>query len=1537
MSILRPISGLSPAGKTAVGAGGAGAIFTTAGFLTGLWIYMAYIAAALAAAVALVVAFRLFLKWRQKGRSSPFVGRLLGATSGSPATADPALRARIDDLRKRFEEGIEKFKAAGKDVYSLPWVLMAGPSGSGKTEAVRHCNVGFPPGLQDPLQGTGGTLNMNWWFTNHAVVLDTAGKLFMEEGGGEWKELMKLLKAWRPLQPVNGMILAIGVDSLIKDSAEKIESEASKVARQLDAITRDLDVRFPVYVWVTKCDLLIGFREFFSTVTDPQLQHQMLGWSNPADLDEKFQADKVTEHLEQVCKRLARRRGGLLSDPTPQNMQSVNPRRIDETDALYALPESLASIGSRLRRYLELIFVQGEWSAKPLFLRGIYFTSALQEGAELDEAIARAMGVPVDALPGGSQFTNTKKSYFLRDVLMAKIFPEKGLVTRATSVKQQQRGRRLALLGSGIGVVALCIAATIWGYFTLAGKVDRPASTWKQVHEEIAQGDRFVLFRPSAGASVEVNTSESSSALWKSPAQLLALTAEQTTPEREIRPPVIFKGLAGLLSSDLNLRVGQAHAAVTDLSVVRPLVKAARSRFVTGQEIDWAADDDAAVKTFASLMQIERSIPSGKAEGRVVFPVGAYLRLLGTDPAEIQKIGGDVEMRRIEDAVDRAAASTGQWPPQGMRGLSDPKAIEMAAASFNRHWASRLRATPGVGPLVELQDAITRFDVADKELAALAGRHAAAPPVSRAQYDEFKDRWIKGHAELTAAWENARKILAAVSIKDADATIAKAGQTVARSVNQSYRLVLGVSGSDGALDKVSAAAADKAKVSDPKVDAASLGDMATRAADEIRIAASPDSIRPAVKSLFESWRSLSPKEDTPGGEIAAALDRLRDFYGKGLGSEMLTAVSGDSAIRHTFEARFEVYRQATEIFTAAAFTVAWGAVSSGRETSLRDATDAIESDLASRMAVIDQRSRLVTKSAANDPEALRSTGQVAARIAAMGRRTQALQGALAARGQADLAFVRSRVEQVARDLLQSPGSDPSPARLRIPTPISPREVELAPAFDPEAARRVMNDGAEIIRLSGQGAREAGGQSSDPLVIEPALLAGDARSAADAVRAYATLYFNDWAGKPATVMASVSERTWPEYRRAVEQAVAANLAGSDLSAMGAVLLRAFQAIPPVFDADLTTNRDAGRDKWIEALRAEADRPPLDTTIQSARNWGRLDDDPRRAFATLAPMSAADLLMDYFANFSGGDSRRLPTPSVAYWDFIRLEALSILTQEVRRGFEGLFDSLADNRKFPLAMEPPAPWNGNAATVAGMTIEKVREFHRGLDALAGSTASRPAATAKRISAGDRTRVEPIDRLLDRLFGANKMMDDPRASRLVESWQRWIPLVAGESEPLRAAIIVVSSPERALSAEAEGFTSAGGLTTWFRLTRDGAEPVVRNNTDVNSTFGDAFPVHGSASVKFEFADVDPRAGGGPRLGGTRDLVSGWSVLELLADPDVRPMPGDTEGKRWMVPVRFNGTNGGTPAKYYMWMGIELNKSIGKQDTWPGTSMWRG
>ena len=156
----------------------------------------------------------------------------------------------------------------------------------------------------------------------------------------EWREFLKLLKTNRPNCPINGMLLVIPVDSLIKDTADEIERKAGKIAQQFDQIQRALGVRFPVFVMITKCDLINGFREFFEDLNDPQLQHQILGWSNPGPAGRAVQPRTGRPAPGQVvASGSSRRRMALLLDPV--NTEDPQARRTDQVDALYAFPPSL--------------------------------------------------------------------------------------------------------------------------------------------------------------------------------------------------------------------------------------------------------------------------------------------------------------------------------------------------------------------------------------------------------------------------------------------------------------------------------------------------------------------------------------------------------------------------------------------------------------------------------------------------------------------------------------------------------------------------------------------------------------------------------------------------------------------------------------------------------------------------------------------------------------------------------------------------------------------------------------------------------------------------------------------------------------------------------------------------------------------------------------------------------------------------------------------------------------------------------------------
>ena len=92
--------------------------------------------------------------------------------------------------RRRWGEAVRELKRAKKTIYDLPWYLLIGEPQSGKTTTLRGSELHVPVGLET-VSPPGGTRNCDWFFTNQALILDTAGRFtFPTEGAAaqsEWE------------------------------------------------------------------------------------------------------------------------------------------------------------------------------------------------------------------------------------------------------------------------------------------------------------------------------------------------------------------------------------------------------------------------------------------------------------------------------------------------------------------------------------------------------------------------------------------------------------------------------------------------------------------------------------------------------------------------------------------------------------------------------------------------------------------------------------------------------------------------------------------------------------------------------------------------------------------------------------------------------------------------------------------------------------------------------------------------------------------------------------------------------------------------------------------------------------------------------------------------------------------------------------------------------------------------------------------------------------------------------------------------------
>ncbi|MCC6785657.1 MAG: hypothetical protein IT457_22595, partial [Planctomycetes bacterium] len=376
-----------------------------------------------------------------------------------------AAREGIDDRKREWASWTSELEQQGIDRYDLPFYLLVGEPQSGKSVLLQNSDLTFPFG-QSRLSGIGGTRGCDWWFTEEAVVLDLAGRLFTHEGGAsdeaEWSAFLEMLSSYRPLCPANGLMLVIPCDSLLKDSREDANRKANKIQNALLTLTNKLQAQLPIYVILTKGDRIFGFAETVHRL-EAEHRHQMFGWSRPAEqFEAPFDMVEVREAFAAMVARARKLRDTMLA--------SVRlPEGINEVDRMYAFPEELQGIASNLEVYLKRIFSESTLVDR-LYFRGFYLTSGLQTGTPIANVCAELYGSTGEADKRDLAALFTKQqAYFIKDLIRRRVFSERGLV-RPTEARVS-RSRRNAWLGYGAAAF-IAVTSTVWSVSYVVGEYD---------------------------------------------------------------------------------------------------------------------------------------------------------------------------------------------------------------------------------------------------------------------------------------------------------------------------------------------------------------------------------------------------------------------------------------------------------------------------------------------------------------------------------------------------------------------------------------------------------------------------------------------------------------------------------------------------------------------------------------------------------------------------------------------------------------------------------------------------------------------------------------------------------------------------------------------------------------------------------------------------------------------------------------------------------------------------------------------------------
>ncbi|AMO78602.1 MULTISPECIES: type VI secretion system membrane subunit TssM [Pseudomonas] len=389
------------------------------------------------------------------------------------------------ELRSRFKDALHTLKVSslyrGRSErwrQELPWYLLLGPQGSGKTSLLDFSGLEFPINRIDRklTRDTSGTRYCDWYFAEHGVLIDSAGRYLTqpasEVDSSAWHTLLDLLRKRRRARPLNGVLVNLPVDLLQRGNEEELTLLAHQVRARLLEIHQRLHVEVPVYVVLSKADKLAGFEEFFDQLSREE-SDQVLGTSF-----RKEQNGTDITVLRQEFEELLRRLHSQII------MRMHQERDTQRRGRILDFPHQLGQIGELLCLFVDTAFTGNRYQ-RATQLRGFYLTSAPHLTAKVDNSTAQVganAGLASKALPT----LRNGRSRFIQHLFSRVIFPEADLAGLDHKERRRINWGQRAVYATAL--VVLGLFGLLWAnsFSSNHGRLEQVRDIDRQLQEQHA-------------------------------------------------------------------------------------------------------------------------------------------------------------------------------------------------------------------------------------------------------------------------------------------------------------------------------------------------------------------------------------------------------------------------------------------------------------------------------------------------------------------------------------------------------------------------------------------------------------------------------------------------------------------------------------------------------------------------------------------------------------------------------------------------------------------------------------------------------------------------------------------------------------------------------------------------------------------------------------------------------------------------------------------------------------------------------------------
>jgi type VI secretion system protein ImpL len=392
--------------------------------------------------------------------------------------------------------------------YTIPWFLMLGSSGAGKSSLISDSPLANLVEEQVRLeQSTAFT----WNFFERGLVIDVGGWAFSPAASSvaAWRRLLHLFLNNRPARPLDGIVLVISCADLIGPHAlspAALVERGALIQNRFRQISQITSFQLPLYVILSQCDAVPGFREFTAELNDEELQ-QIFGWSRPGEDSAAFHPECVDEALDSIRISLERKQGELYAAHEP------NSSRGD----MFLFPGEIYGLAPNLRLLLGRA-MHGSVQIPPPLLRGIYCCGAAAGHVDQTSSLAPLVPVSVPSAARlraltpamrdsfswapnqlGPWLQSDLQIAFVQDLFYKKIFVEKGLAMPLARHFMHRDRIRVSLQIATAAVALILTVFTAVAYHRLSGEEDNLVQLLGTIESDLTVA-------PSAGRKTSAET-----------------------------------------------------------------------------------------------------------------------------------------------------------------------------------------------------------------------------------------------------------------------------------------------------------------------------------------------------------------------------------------------------------------------------------------------------------------------------------------------------------------------------------------------------------------------------------------------------------------------------------------------------------------------------------------------------------------------------------------------------------------------------------------------------------------------------------------------------------------------------------------------------------------------------------------------------------------------------------------------------------------------------------------------------------------------